>query len=159
MKQEKRKTTTDVSRRDFVRKTAVGLGGVGAAALAGLGATGAEAAEIPKRWDRVADVVVAGAGAAGLPAAIEAAQNGASVTLGGGTSLQQKFGIEDSPDRYFSDLVRRIPETWRRHDRRADGEPHLQSISSDRPPGQGLSGRHPRQPGGFEICERGGDGI
>jgi len=25
--------------------------------------------------------------------------------LGGGTSLQKKYGIEDSPDRYFSDLV------------------------------------------------------
>jgi glutamate dehydrogenase/leucine dehydrogenase len=81
MKKQTRKTNTDVSRRDFVRKTAAGIGGVGAAALAGLGSTEAGAAEIPKRWDRTADVVVAGAGAAGLPAAIEAAQNGASVIV------------------------------------------------------------------------------
>jgi len=125
MKKQTRKTNADLSRRDFVRKTAAGIGGVGAAALAGLGSTEADAAEIPKRWDRTADVVVAGAGAAGLPAAIEAAQNGASVIvidqnydigghaiqsggampLGGGTSLQKKYGIEDSPDRYFSDLI------------------------------------------------------
>ncbi len=61
----------------------------------------------------------------GLPASIEAAEHGASVividqnydigghaiesggniALGGGTSLQKKFGIEDSPDRMFEDLV------------------------------------------------------
>ena len=125
MKTENRKTETELSRRDFVKTTAVGIGGIGAAALAGIGAAGAEAAEIPKRWDKVADVVVVGAGAAGLPAAIEAAQNGASVIvieqnydigghaiqsgggmpLGGGTSLQKKYGIDDSPDRYFSDLI------------------------------------------------------
>jgi len=118
-------TKKNLSRRDFVKTTAVGIGGIGATALAGLGAPQAEAAEVPKRWDRVADVVVVGAGAAGLPAAIEAAELGASVIvieqnydigghaiqsgggmpLGGGTSLQKKFGIEDSPDRYFSDLV------------------------------------------------------
>ena len=66
-----------------------------------------------------------GAGATGLPAAIEAAENGATVIvvdrnfdvgghamesggnlpLGGGTSLQKKHGIMDSPDRYFSDLA------------------------------------------------------
>jgi len=75
----------DLSRRDFVRTTAVGLGGIGASALAGTsGVEGsprasndaeAQTAEIPKRWDRAADVVVIGAGAAGLPAAIEAAEH------------------------------------------------------------------------------------
>ena len=131
MKKQTRKTNTDVSRRDFVRKTAAGIGGVGAAALAGFGSTEAGTAEIPKRWDRTADVVVVGAGAAGMPAAIEAAENGASVIvieqnydigghaiqsggampLGGGTSLQKKYGIEDSPDRYFygSDQLARLP--------------------------------------------------
>lgn len=109
------------SRRDFV-KTA--LTGVGATAVVG-GANSAEAANAPRHWDSVADVVIVGAGATGLPAAIEAAENGASViiveqnydigghaiesggniALGGGTSLQKKYGIDDSPDRMFSDLV------------------------------------------------------
>jgi urocanate reductase len=109
------------SRRDFV-KTA--LTGVGATAVVG-GGNSVEAANAPRHWDSVADVVIVGAGATGLPAAIEAAENGASViiveqnydigghaiesggniALGGGTSLQKKYGIDDSPDRMFSDLV------------------------------------------------------
>jgi hypothetical protein len=76
-------------------------------------------------WDLVADVVVIGSGAAGLPAAIKAVDEGASVIvveanydigghaiisggnvpLGGGTSAQRKFGIEDSPDVVFRDLT------------------------------------------------------
>ena len=76
-------------------------------------------------WDFAADVVVIGSGAAGLPAAIKAADEGASVIvaeanydvgghaiisggnvpLGGGTSAQRKFGIEDSPDVVFRDLT------------------------------------------------------
>jgi succinate dehydrogenase/fumarate reductase flavoprotein subunit len=74
-------------------------------------------------WDLEADVVVIGSGAAGLPAAIKAAEGGASVIvveanydigghaiisggnvpLGGGTSAQKKYGIHDSPDMVFSD--------------------------------------------------------
>ena len=76
-------------------------------------------------WDLEADVVVIGSGAAGLPAAIKAADGGASVIvveanydvgghaivsggnvpLGGGTSAQKKHGIEDSPDLVFRDLT------------------------------------------------------
>jgi len=76
-------------------------------------------------WDLEADVVVIGSGAAGLPAAIKAADGGASVIvveanydigghaiisggnvpLGGGTSAQKKYGIHDSPDMVFSDLT------------------------------------------------------
>jgi succinate dehydrogenase/fumarate reductase flavoprotein subunit len=75
--------------------------------------------------DLEADIVVVGSGAAGLPAAIRAADNGASVIvidanydvgghailsgghmpLGGGTSAQKKYGIEDSPDFVFRDLT------------------------------------------------------
>ena len=77
------------------------------------------------RWDLDADVLVIGSGAAGLPAAIKAVEGGASVivveanydvgghailsgghmALGGGTSTQRKYGIEDSPDTVFSDLT------------------------------------------------------
>lgn len=115
-------TKKNLSRRDFVKTAAVG---VGAGALAGIGAQGAEPAQFTRHWDQEADVVIVGAGAAGLPASIEAAEQGASVividqnydigghaiesggniALGGGTSLQKKYGIEDSPDRMFEDLV------------------------------------------------------
>ena len=110
------------SRRDFVKTTAAS---VGAAALAGLGAEPIEAADVPRRWDKEADVVVVGAGATGLPAAIEALEEGASVilidansdvgghailsggnvALGGGTSRQKKYGVVDSPDLLFADLT------------------------------------------------------
>ncbi len=76
-------------------------------------------------WDLEADVVIVGSGAAGLPAAIKAADAGAfvlvveanydigghaiisggNVPLGGGTSAQKKSGIHDSPDIVFSDLT------------------------------------------------------
>src|ERR1700752_1673338 len=76
-------------------------------------------------WDREADVVVIGSGATGLPAAIVAREAGASVIvveaeshigghaitsggnlpLGGGTSYQKKYGIEDSADLFFQDLT------------------------------------------------------
>jgi succinate dehydrogenase/fumarate reductase flavoprotein subunit len=81
--------------------------------------------KIPTAWDLTADVVIIGAGAAGLSAANKAADGGASVIvvetnydvgghaivsggntpLGGGTSAQKKYGIEDSPDLVFSDLT------------------------------------------------------
>jgi succinate dehydrogenase/fumarate reductase flavoprotein subunit len=77
------------------------------------------------KWDREADVVVIGSGAAGMPAAIVACEAGASVImveaenhigghaitsggnlpLGGGTSYQKKYGIEDSPELFFQDLT------------------------------------------------------
>src|ERR1700726_2077888 len=109
-------------RRGFIQKAAAGLG---AAALGSFGAKETHGAKIERHWDLAADVVVIGSGANGLPAGIEAAENGASViiveqnydigrhaiesggniALGGGTSLQKKYGIDDSPDRMFSDLV------------------------------------------------------
>jgi succinate dehydrogenase/fumarate reductase flavoprotein subunit len=76
-------------------------------------------------WHSEADVVVIGAGATGVPAAIMARETGSSVILveaeprlgghaivsggnvplGGGTSAQKKHGIEDSPDLVFRDLT------------------------------------------------------
>jgi succinate dehydrogenase/fumarate reductase flavoprotein subunit len=76
-------------------------------------------------WHSEADVVVIGAGATGLPAAIAAREAGSSVVLveaqphmgghaitsggnvplGGGTSAQRKYGIQDSPDLLFQDLT------------------------------------------------------
>ena len=117
-----------INRRDFTREA--GLGGV---AMAGVG-TGPflEANNqknmpeiLPKEWDLEAEVVVIGSGATGLPAAIRAADQGVSVividanydigghgilsgghvALGGGTSAQKRYGIEDSPEILFQDLT------------------------------------------------------
>ncbi|MBU6424103.1 MAG: FAD-dependent oxidoreductase [Chloroflexota bacterium] len=88
-------------------------------------------------FDRVADVVVLGAGAAGLPAAIAARDAGASVLvleanhdigghamlsggnvrLGGGTSWQRRYGVEDSPDLVFLELTDPHHPQFRRNDR------------------------------------------
>ena len=109
------------SRRKFLTKGALG---VGATALAGV-STQAEAAAQQRvtKWDRSADVVIAGAGASGLCAAIMARDQGASVIvveqnhdigghamvsggripLGGGTRLQKKFGVADSADQVYLD--------------------------------------------------------
>src|SRR5258708_40243646 len=105
-----KKQPGSVSRRDFFKKGAAV--GAGATALAGQTAQ-------PRRsqiqFDSVADVVIVGAGASGLPAAIMARDQGASVIvidanhdvgghamvsggrvpLGGGTSWQKKYGVAD----------------------------------------------------------------
>jgi succinate dehydrogenase/fumarate reductase flavoprotein subunit len=74
---------------------------------------------------READVVVVGSGASGMPAAIVAREagrsvivveaeadigghamvSGGNVPLGGGTSVQRKYGINDTPDLVFRDLT------------------------------------------------------
>jgi hypothetical protein len=109
------------SRRNFI-KAAAGVCGGGL--LAPRGSAGS-AQVAPTLWDKDADVVVIGAGATGLPAAIEAKENGASVllidanwdvgghaivsggnvALGGGTSAQREHGITDSSDILFADLT------------------------------------------------------
>jgi urocanate reductase len=124
-----------VSRRSFL-KTSVAGGTAGVAmAAAGLHPKEAEAASI--KWDRSADVVVVGAGVSGLACACAARDAGASVImieenfdiggrgmlsggsiqLGGGHSLQKKYGTVDSADMIFAD--------WTRHD-------HPASRYSDR---------------------------
>ena len=110
-------TKSTVSRRGFFAKASAG---VAATAL-----TAAPASAATPNWAREADVVVIGAGAMGLPAAIVACEAGASVILleaqphtgghaitsggnvplGGGTTAQKKYGIEDSPDLLFRDLT------------------------------------------------------
>jgi succinate dehydrogenase/fumarate reductase flavoprotein subunit len=87
-----------------------GADGSGAEVI-GVGALGAGIGPMPMSWDLEADVVVIGAGATGLPAAIKAVDEGASVIvvdanydvgghailsggnvpLGGGTSAQKKI--------------------------------------------------------------------
>src|SRR5262252_1704934 len=97
----------------------------GAAVVAVAEAPAAQAAEAVA-WDREVDVVVIGAGAGGLPAAIAAREKGASVLIveqnfdiggrammsygglyiGGGNRMQKAIGVEDSPDLIFADWSR-----------------------------------------------------
>jgi len=110
----------EVSRRSFLAG-----GAAGAVAVTGMAPQEAHA-QAQIRWDHAVDVVVIGAGVAGLPAAIAARDHGASVIvvdenydiggrgmlaggrvqLGGGHALQQKLNIQDSPDKIFADWVR-----------------------------------------------------
>jgi succinate dehydrogenase/fumarate reductase flavoprotein subunit len=80
---------------------------------------------VPFSWNDAADIVVIGSGATGLPAAIVAREAGASVILletqphigghaicsggnlplGGGNSYQKKYGVDDSPNLLFRDLI------------------------------------------------------
>jgi succinate dehydrogenase/fumarate reductase flavoprotein subunit len=115
-----------VSRREVLQGAAVvGAGVATISALGSLTSASASDAAVPAKWDKAADVVVIGAGATGLPAAIEAIQNKASVILieansdvgghaivsggniplGGGTSAQKRNNIADSPDLLFADLT------------------------------------------------------
>jgi len=100
-------------------------GGDGAIDVGGPDVREAGRGYLAASWDLEADVVVIGAGATGLPAAIAAIDAGASVLvveanydigghailsggnipLGGGTSAQRKYGIMDSPDLVFADLT------------------------------------------------------
>lgn len=81
--------------------------------------------KLPQKWDYTAYVVVIGAGATGMPAAISARDAGLSVLvvdanydigghailsagnvpLGGGTSAQKQYGIKDDPETLFKDLT------------------------------------------------------
>lgn len=114
-----------LSRREFVK-------GAGASVAIVAGVTAADAtparsdpSQLPESWDLEADVIVIGSGPTGLVAALRAREAGASVLvveanydsgghglvnggtiqLGGGTRLQKKFGIVDSPDTMFQDLT------------------------------------------------------
>jgi succinate dehydrogenase/fumarate reductase flavoprotein subunit len=116
------RSSKSISRRAFLRaSTATGA----VAAIAAASAAGGQSLQPPAKWQSEADVVVIGAGATGLTAAIVARESGASVILiesqndigghailsggnvplGGGTSRQQKYGVLDSADLLFRDLT------------------------------------------------------
>ncbi len=108
-----------VTRREFLKGAAI----TGAAAAAGslLPQTAAMAAgDVPDKWDKEADLVIVGAGSAGMAAAIEARDGGASVIVlekaskyggttalsggiiqGSGTDLEKANNIADSPDIHY----------------------------------------------------------
>jgi hypothetical protein len=66
---------------------------------------------MPERWDVEAEVVIVGAGASVLVVEANydvgghAIVSGGNVPLGGGTSAQRTYGIQDSPDLVFRDLT------------------------------------------------------
>jgi succinate dehydrogenase/fumarate reductase flavoprotein subunit len=112
--------------------------GIGTTALAGAATQQASlAAQAVSRWDRVADVVIVGAGASGLCAAIMARDQRASVLvveqnqdigghamvsggrvpLGGGTSLQKKYGVTDSAEQVYLDHTAPTNLSFRYSDR------------------------------------------
>ncbi len=121
-----KKNQSKLNRRDFIKTTG------GATAIVGLAASGISlkpevsmAAELPKRWHEVHDVIVVGSGFAGLAAAIEAKNSGASVVVlekmrvaggnsiinGGviaaaGSPVQAQKGIKDSPELMFKDMLK-----------------------------------------------------
>ena len=122
MTEEKNPTNKGISRRQFLG-TVAGTAAVGVAVgvaggyLAVPATPSNQVISLPSKWDQQADVVVVGGGIAGLSAAIEAANGGASVILlekaadvggvtktSGGliyasnTSVQQKYGISDTAD-------------------------------------------------------------
>ena len=70
-----------LSRRQFLKGTALSAAGLAAAGILGPQASVAEQADAGIQWDYEADVVVIGAGGAGLPAALKAMEDGASVLL------------------------------------------------------------------------------
>jgi succinate dehydrogenase/fumarate reductase flavoprotein subunit len=91
-----------ISRRDFIKGV-----GVGAAAVAGAGALAscgqAAVPGVPETWDKEADVVVIGSGAAGGPAAVVAHDTGASVIVlekmpAWGGSLAMAAGVLSGAD-------------------------------------------------------------
>ncbi len=110
-----------MDRRSFLASGAA----VGAVAVAAMPTQPARAAETIG-FDREVDVIVIGAGAGGLTAAIAAREKGASVLIveknfdiggrammsfgglyiGGGNSMQKAIGVEDSPDIVFADWAR-----------------------------------------------------
>ena len=111
------------SRRNFLRTAAIGAGAV--AASGGIPRI-SDAAAPPKKWDSETDVVVVGAGGAGLMAAVRASDGGAKVMVlqksisvqmtstalsGGlfaaaGTRAQKEQGLEDSAEKFYQDYVR-----------------------------------------------------
>lgn len=123
---EQKDRKNGLTRRRFLKATG------GATAVAGMAAGGLfmapkrlEAAEVPKTWDEAVDVVVIGSGFAGLAAAIEAKEAGASVVVlekmpvpggnsiingglmaGAGTPLQAKEKMDDDPELMYQDMVK-----------------------------------------------------
>lgn len=118
--EESKEDKKKLSRRSFLKSTGVAIAVAGTAA-AGLGVKTANAAsEIPKKWDKEADVIMIGSGYSGLAGTLEARRLGLSILvlekmkMPGGNSIiadgganavdpvrQKRQGIVDSTDLHF----------------------------------------------------------
>jgi succinate dehydrogenase/fumarate reductase flavoprotein subunit len=127
---EKDNPAPSIDRRGFLTT------GAAASAAALTAAPNARAADAIN-WDREVDVLVIGAGAGGLVAAIAAREKGASVLIveknfdiggrammsfgglyiGGGNRIQKAIGMQDSPDLVFEDWSRPAKPMGRFSDR------------------------------------------
>jgi len=125
MKDAKINISQGVTRRGFMKTTGgAALGSVVAGGLLA-GPSKAFSAGIPPKWDEETDVAVIGSGFAGLAAAIEAREAGASVVVyekmrvaggnsiinGGvmavaGSDMQDERGIKDSPGLMLEDMMK-----------------------------------------------------
>ena len=111
-----------LTRRDFVKVTALGVGAT--TLFAGLDPRLAMA-KLPKKWDQEADVVIVGAGGAGLAAAVQVSSQkksvillekmptygGSSLICGGalafaGTDMQASENVKDSNELFYKDLMK-----------------------------------------------------
>ena len=112
-----------ISRRGFIKSAAVGAGAV---ALVGISSKKTEALPLPKKWDQTVDVLVMGAGGAGMMAAIQAHDAGAKVVVlhktptvnssstalsGGlfaaaGSRFQKEKGLQDTPAQFYADVLK-----------------------------------------------------
>jgi 3-oxo-5alpha-steroid 4-dehydrogenase len=108
-----------ITRRDFLKGAAAGAVAVAAGGV--LASCGTASSNLPKKWDKEADVVVVGYGGAGAAATIEATKAGASVIMlerqaidggstaicggialfGGGTALQKACGFTETRDDFY----------------------------------------------------------
>jgi len=110
-----------LTRRGFIKGAALGVGAT--TMFAGFDPKDV-VAKVPEKWDVMADIVVVGAGGAGLAAATEAASRGAKVVvlektaaMGGsslicggalafaGTDMQAAQGIKDSSELLYKDMM------------------------------------------------------
>lgn len=128
-----KKRPSRFSRRDFLRTgTAASVGATAAGVL-----LHQEDVTAQRNWDLIADVVIMGAGASGLVAAIRARDLGASVIvvdentdigghsilsggnirLGGGTSIQKKYSVHDTADMVYLENTRPDHPQTRYNDR------------------------------------------
>jgi flavocytochrome c len=144
-----KKAGKKVTRREFVKGAAVGAAGIAAAgALASCAPAATPAATtapvatatavpcpecpppcptpwIPEKWDGETDVLILGAGGAGLCAALEAYDAGVDVLVleksaqvvgstgicggfvaGAGTKIQEESGIKDDPELFYEDWLK-----------------------------------------------------
>ena len=112
-----------IDRRTFIKTAAVGTVAAGTSSIL---IKDVNAAPVPKKWDKTADIIIIGAGAAGLMAAIQATAAGkkalilekagnafhSSSTISGGyfaaagTKAQKAAGINDSVEKMYTDILR-----------------------------------------------------